>query len=68
MIVYLEFKYVSNYNFSQQPTVKAGTRLKSNLNQDKGPQKQDLRQWMNEKEKNDQKSKETIQKVCKKIT
>ena len=65
MIVHQEFKYVL-YNIpSKHPKVKAGVHLKSHSNQDEVPQKLDLRQWMNEKEKNYQKDKERIKKVCK---
>ena len=51
MIIYQEFKSVSNHIPS---------------NQDNGRQQQDLRQWMNEKEQNYQKDKERIQQICKK--
>ena len=60
MIMYLEFNYVSNYIPSKQPKNEAG------IDQDNGLQKQDLRQWMNEKEQNYQKDKERIQQICKK--
>ena len=66
IIIFLPFKYDLKYIHSKQQKDKLGTQLKSNSNQNKGPQKQDLRQWMNEKEKNYQKDKERIQRVCKK--
>jgi len=65
MIVYPEFKYDPNDIPLKQPKVKAGAHLKSNSNQDESSQKLDLRQWMNEKEKNYQKDKERIKEVCK---
>ena len=58
--MYLEFNYVSNYIPSKQPKNEAG------IDQDNGLQKQDLRQWMNEKEQNYQKDKERIQQICQK--
>ena len=65
--LFLEFKvYLSNYILSKQPIDKAGIRQKANSNQDNGLQKQELRQWMNEKEQNYQKDKEIIQQMCKK--
>ena len=66
IIIYLEFRYVSNYIPSKQPIDKAGIHLKDDSNQDNGLQKQELRQWMNEKEQNYQKDKERIQQICKK--
>ena len=54
------------FTLSKQPKIKVGIHLKSNSNQDKGSQKQDLRQWMNEKKKNYQKDKERLLSVCKK--
>ena len=66
MVIYLEFKYGSNYIPSKQTKVKDGIHLKVNSNQDNGLQKQELRQWMNEKEQNYQKDKERIQQMCKK--
>ena len=66
MIIYLQFEYVSNYIPFKQPKVRAGIHLKVYSNQDNDLQKQDLGEWMNEKEKNYQKDKERIQQICKK--
>ena len=65
MIIYLEYKYGSNDIPLMQPKVKAGVHLTSNSNQDEDPQKLNLRQWMNEKERNYQNDKARIKMVCK---
>ena len=67
MVMCINFKFGSNYIPSMQQKVKDVVHLKVNSNQDNGPQKQDLRQWMNDKEKNYQKDKERIQQICKKL-
>ena len=58
MVMFLIFKL-------KQPNINVGIHLKSNPKPYKGPQKQDWRQWMKEKEKNYQNDKERIQKTCK---
>ena len=66
MITFLHVKYFLNYTPSKQQKVKVGIQLKSNSNQDKVAKEQDLRQWMNEKEKNYRKDKDRIKSICKK--
>ena len=60
MVMFLIFKL-------KQPNINVGIHLKSNPKPYKGPQKQDWRQWMKEKEKNYQNDKERIPKNMQKI-